>query len=70
MWVVLITVAFTYLFGLESPRLHMLAVAALTVVISLILYTVAVLKYPFEGSLRVEPDAFELVSNSTEESSS
>jgi hypothetical protein len=70
MWVVLITVAFTYLFGLESPRLHVLAVAALTVVISLILYTVAVLEYPFDGSLRVEPDAFELVLNSTEESSS
>ena len=65
-WAVLIlggviTVSFTYLFGLESPRLHMLAVAALTVVVSFIPYTVADLDYPFDGSLRVQPDAFELV---------
>jgi hypothetical protein len=71
-WVVLIvggviTVAFTFLFGLESPRLHMLAVAALTVVVSLILYTVAVLEYPFDGSLRAKPTAFELVLNRIED---
>ena len=65
-WVVLIvggviTVAFTFLFGMETPWLHMLAVAALTVIVSLILYTVATLEYPFDGSLRVQPDAFELV---------
>ena len=39
----------------------MLAVAALTVIVSLILYTVATLEYPFDGSLRVQPDVFELV---------
>ncbi len=66
LWVVLvvggvITVAFTYLFGMETPWLHMLAVAALTVIVSLILYTIAVLDYPFNGGLRVGPDAFELV---------
>ena len=65
-WVVLsvggvLTVAFTFLFGMETPWLHMLAVAALTVNISLILYTVAVLEYPFNGGVRVQPDAFELV---------
>ncbi len=65
-WVVLsvggvLTVAFTFLFGMETPWLHMLAVAALTVIISLILYTVAVLEYPFNGDVRVQPDAFELV---------
>ena len=64
-WVVLnvggvLTVAFTFLFGMETPWLHMLAVAALTVIISLILYTVAVLEYPFNGDVRVQPDAFEL----------
>jgi Protein of unknown function (DUF4239) len=66
LWVVLIvggviTVAFTYLFGMETPWLHMLAVAALTVIVSLILYTIAVLEYPFDDEARVEPDAFELV---------
>jgi hypothetical protein len=39
----------------------MLAVAALTVVVSLILYTVAILEYPFGGSLQAKPTAFELV---------
>ena len=66
LWVVLITggvitVAFTYLFGMETPWLHMLAVAALAVIVSLILYTIAVLEYPFDDEMRVGPDAFELV---------
>jgi len=65
-WVVLvvggvITVAFTFLFGMETGWLHMLAVAALTAIVTLILYTVASLEYPFDGNLRVQPDAFELV---------
>jgi hypothetical protein len=66
LWAVLIvggmlTVAFTYLFGMEAPRLHMLAVAALTVIVTLIIYTVAVLDFPFNSDLRVGPEAFELV---------
>ena len=51
--------------GWRTPWLHMLAVAALTVVVSLILYTVAVLEYPFDGSLRVKPEAFESGSRKT-----
>ena len=39
----------------------MLAVAALTVVVSLILYMVAILEYRFGGSLRAKATAFELV---------
>ena len=66
LWVVLvvggvITVAFTCLFGMETHWLHMLAVVALTVIVALILYTIAVLEYPFDGEVRVGPDAFELV---------
>jgi len=66
MWIVLIaggviTVAFTFLFGMKTPWLHMLAVVALTVVVTLIIYTIAVLDYPFNGELRVGPEAFELV---------
>jgi Protein of unknown function (DUF4239) len=66
LWAVLIvggmlTVAFTYLFGMEAPRLHMLAVAALTVIVTLIIYTIAILDFPFNSGLRVEPEAFELV---------
>ncbi len=65
-WVVLVvggvlTVAFTYLFGMESVRLHAVAVAGLTILVSLILHAIGVLDYPFNSSVRVEPDAFEQV---------
>ena len=66
LWVVLlvggvVTVGFTYLFGLENTTTHMLMVAALTLVICLILFTVAALNYPFRGDVRVGPDAFKQV---------
>ncbi len=56
-----ITVVFTYLIGMETPWLHMLAGAALTVLVTHILYTDSVLEYPFNDAARVGPDAFELV---------
>ena len=37
-------------------------VRALALVISLVLFTVGALNYPFRGDIRVQPDAFELVS--------
>ena len=57
----IITVAFTYLFGMDSPRLHMLRVAALTVIVALSLYTIRIIEYPFSGDVRIGADAFELV---------
>src|ERR671916_1830168 len=45
----------------ETLWLHMLAVAALTVLVTHILYTDSVLEYPFNDAARVGPDAFELV---------
>jgi hypothetical protein len=65
-WVVLVvggvlTVAFTYLFGMESVRLHAVAVAGLTILVSLILHAIGVLDYPFNSGVRVQPDAFEHV---------
>ena len=66
LWVVLIVggvevVGFTYLFGLESTSVHVLMVASLTLVIALVLFTVASLDYPFKGDIRIGPDAFEQV---------
>jgi hypothetical protein len=66
LWVVLIVggvevVGFTYLFGLESTTVHVLMVGALTLIIALVLFTVAALDYPFEGDIRIGPDAFEQV---------
>ncbi len=72
MWVVLavggvITVTFTYLFGLETPWLHRLAVAALAVFVTLIIYKIGVLDYPCDNRLQVGPDAFVLVLDQIEE---
>jgi hypothetical protein len=65
-WVVLIlggaiTVGFTYLFGLENTVVHTLMVASLAMIISLALFTVAALDYPFKGDVRIHPAAFEQV---------
>ena len=66
LWVVLvvggvIVVGFTYLFGLENTRSHRLMIASLAAIISLVLFTIYALDYPFGGIARVQPDAFELV---------
>ena len=66
LWVVLIgggviTIAFTYLFGLENTVVHILMVAALAMILSLSLFTVAALDYPFKGDVRIHPAAFEQV---------
>ena len=55
LWAVLlvggvITVGFTYLFGLRSTTVHVLMVAALALVIGLVLFTVAALDYLFSGA--------------------
>jgi hypothetical protein len=66
LWVVLVmggvvTVGFTYLFGLRNTRVHILMVAALALTIALVLFTIGALDYPFRGDVRVGPDAFESV---------
>jgi len=66
LWVVLVvgaivTVGFTYLFGLDDTTTHMLMVALLALIIGLILFTIGSLEYPFSGNVRLGPDAFELV---------
>jgi hypothetical protein len=63
LWVVLvgggaITVSFTYLFGLKSNVAHALMVAALTLVICAILFTIGEFDYPFSGLVQIRPDAF------------
>jgi uncharacterized membrane protein len=64
LWAVLlvggvITVGFTYLFGLRSTTVHVLMVAALALVIGLVLFTVAALDFPFRGTVHIGPEAFE-----------
>jgi uncharacterized membrane protein len=56
-----ITLAFTYLFGLDNTTVHTLMVASLALTISLSLFTVAALDQPFKGDVRIHPAAFEQV---------
>jgi hypothetical protein len=65
LWVVLLaggvtTVSFTYLFGLKNTWVHTLMIAALTVVLTSILFTIYTLDNPFAGDSRISPEAFEL----------
>jgi hypothetical protein len=57
----IITVAFTYLFGLKNTWSHRLMVAALTVIVAFTLFAINSLEHPFSGNVRVTPDAFELM---------
>jgi hypothetical protein len=66
LWVVLvlggvITVSFTYLFGLKSNLAHALMVAALTLLICGILYTIGEFDNPFSGVVEIRPEAFKEV---------
>jgi uncharacterized membrane protein len=61
-----ITVSFTYLFGLKSNVAHALMVAALTLVICGILFTIAEFDYPFSGLVEIRPEAFKEVLHSFE----
>ena len=66
LWVVLVVLAvtiilFTYFLGMESARLHMVAVAALTAGIAFTIFAIVTLDSPFGGELRVNSAAFELV---------
>jgi hypothetical protein len=56
-----VTVGFTYLFGLESTWAHRLMVAALAGLIALVLFTIGELDYPFSGGARIGTGAFKLV---------
>ena len=64
LWVILlsggvITVGFTYLFGLTSTRVHTLMVVALTAVVTSILFTIYTLEHRFSGDTGPTPEAFE-----------
>jgi uncharacterized membrane protein YraQ (UPF0718 family) len=73
LWVVLVTggivvVSFTYLFGLDSTAIHLLMVASLALVISLVLFTVAALNFPFKGDVTIHPEAMQQVLDQFESS--
>ena len=53
------TVCFTYLLGVSAEWLHVVMIAAYTLVLALTLFTIGALDYPFDGIVQVGPDAFE-----------
>lgn len=57
----LMIILFSFLLGMESARLHIWAVAALTAGLGFTMFTTIALDRPFGGDLRVTPDAFEMV---------
>ncbi len=64
-WVVLviggvITVVFTFFFGLENLRAQVLMTSLVSLIISLNMFLVLMFGYPFSGELKVSSDAFEL----------
>ena len=60
--------AHTVVGGLRKLISDSSAVTALTVIVTLIIYTVDVLDYPFDDNVQVRSDVFELVLGSIEES--
>src|SRR3712207_1618682 len=75
LWAVLVfggvvTVGFTYLFGLGNAWAHRLMVLALAAVIALALFTIWALEYPFSGGACIPTEGFELDRKSTRLNSS
>jgi len=65
-WVILIgggivTVLFTYFFGLKSMRAQLSMTALYVAAIGFVLFLIAAVDYPFSGAVRVGPRAMELV---------
>lgn len=68
LWVVLVlgsllTVGYTFLFGLANFWSHLLIVAPLGVMVVLVLVVIGQLNHPFGGMVSVEPDAFQIFLN-------
>jgi hypothetical protein len=63
LWFVLIggalgTISFTFLFGAESIKAQIIMVIILSAMISLILFTIMELDFPFTGSVSISPEPF------------
>jgi len=56
----IITVSAACFFGVPNFRFHVLQVVVLTFLISLVLVAIADIDRPYQGSVAVQPDAFEL----------
>ncbi|AUG81601.1 hypothetical protein CFP65_6989 [Kitasatospora sp. MMS16-BH015] len=55
-----ITIGFTFLFGLSNTWVHVVMVLSLTALVCLSLITIRNMSYPFDGVSPVEPTAFQV----------
>lgn len=65
-WAVLIgggvvTVLFTYFFGLKNPRALLAMTAMYAASIGFVLFLIAAMDYPYSGAVAVQPEAMEMV---------
>lgn len=63
-----ITIAFTYLFRVDSARAHLVMTVGLSAIVAVIFVLIAELDYPFRGDIRIGPDAFTHVQATIHES--
>jgi len=56
-----ITIAFTYLFRVDSVRAHLFMTLGLSAIVAVIFVLIAELDYPFRGDIRIGPEPFEHV---------
>jgi hypothetical protein len=56
----IITVLFTYFFGVKSVRAQALMTAGMAGMLALNIFVIAAIDYPFRGLVHVKPEAFEL----------
>ncbi|MEJ7615468.1 MAG: hypothetical protein WKF30_00515 [Pyrinomonadaceae bacterium] len=54
------TVANSCLIGVDDARLHVLYIVSLTCLVALVLLTIAEIDRPFQSTLRVGPESFEM----------
>lgn len=52
----IITIVFTYFFGMENLQAHIIMTSLLTAIIALILFTILSLDFPFTGDIRISPE--------------
>lgn len=57
----LITISFTFFFGTENLRAHIIMTILLTAVIVLSLLTIMSFDYPFTGGIRISPEPFKQI---------
>jgi hypothetical protein len=56
----LLTIGFTYFFGIENALSHRIMIVALTLVIAGLLFMIQQVNYPFSGDVHVSDEALRL----------